>query len=393
MLNFYTRFEGILGVSYGAVLYVYCLLAAEGKRSDFFLLSVVWVLLAFISVYVMFAVWGMVRGEKLASLLETEGQAHMCFSLAAGDLRFSLGRMVLAVYRRRKQKKLLVEDWMMALIFLAFFFLILFMFRLEKGGLDQRERYYLSLWILAGIFFVILLLGGFYQLLGKYRLEKMAEEYEKENQRLREEQIHNLYQIGREANRLRHDMSAKLNVVYGQMKKRAYKEAEENLKRLGAEWSDYLEIPDDTGNEGLNAALMRAIHECRKRGIRFHYAVLGKVNGIDSLDMGNLVHNLLQNGIEACSIEAKDRELELVVRRDGDGIEIEIDNTIQNSILDTNPLLKTSKKDKEKHGFGMETIRETVERYHGMYGFWEEGNRLIQRITLKQNRDGERIRS
>ena len=41
----------------------------------------------------------------------------------------------------------------------------------------------------------------------------------------------------------------------------------------------------------------------------------------------------------------------------------------------------------------METIRETVERYHGMYGFWEEGNRLIQRITLKQNRDGERIRS
>ena len=202
-----------MGVSYGAVLYVYCLLAAEGKRSDFFLLSVVWVLLAFISVYVMFAVWGMVRGEKLASLLETEGQAHMCFSLAAGVLRFSLGRMVLAVYRRRKQKKLLVEDWMMALIFLAFFFLILFMFRLEKGGLDQRERYYLSLWILAGIFFVILLLGGFYQLLGKYRLEKMAEEYEKENQRLREEQIHNLYQIGREANRLRHDMSAKLNVV------------------------------------------------------------------------------------------------------------------------------------------------------------------------------------
>ena len=91
MLNFYTRFEGILGVSYGAVLYVYCLLAAEGKRSDFFLLSVVWVLLAFTSVYVMFAVWGMVRGEKLASLLETEGQAHMCFPLLLASCVFHLG--------------------------------------------------------------------------------------------------------------------------------------------------------------------------------------------------------------------------------------------------------------------------------------------------------------
>lgn len=116
VLNLHNRFEGVLGVSYGAVLYVYCLLAAEGKRSDFFLLSIAWVLLAFISAYVMFAVWGMVRGEKLAMLLDTEEQAHMYFSLAAGVLRFSLGRMVLAVYRRRKQKKLLVEDWMMALI-------------------------------------------------------------------------------------------------------------------------------------------------------------------------------------------------------------------------------------------------------------------------------------
>ena len=58
-LNHYTSFEGALGIGYGVVLYVYCLLAAEGRKSDFFLLSVVWVLLAFISAYVMFAVWGL----------------------------------------------------------------------------------------------------------------------------------------------------------------------------------------------------------------------------------------------------------------------------------------------------------------------------------------------
>lgn len=288
LLNHYTDFEGLLGICYGTVLYGYCLLATEGKKTDFFLLSTIWVLIAFISAYVMFAAWGIITGEELGKLLETDNKTHLYFSLAAGALRFSLGRMALAIYRRKQQSKLLVEDWIMALIFLVFFLLILFVFRLEEGGMAQRERYYLSLWILGGFFFVILLLGGVYQFLGKYRLDRMAEEYREENQRLQAEQIHDLYQIGREANRMRHDMGAKINVVYGQMKKGAYKEAEESLKRLGAEWGDYHEIPPDTGN----------------------------VSGVDSLDMGNLVHNLLQNGIEACCREGKERELEIVVRRE-----------------------------------------------------------------------------
>ena len=361
-LNHYTSFEGALGIGYGVVLYVYCLLAAEGRKSDFFLLSVVWVLLAFISAYVMFAVWGMFSGESLEELLKTESQAHMYFSLSAGALRFSMGRIVLAVYQRRKQKKILAEDWLMAVTFLIFFFLILFMFRLERGGLGQKERYHLSLWILFGIFLAIILLGGFYQLIGKYRIEKIEDEYQKENQKLQEEQIHNLFQLGREANRLRHDMSAKVNVVYGLLRKQAYKEAEESLKRIADEWEDYLEIPEETGNEGLNAALIRAIHECREKDIRFHYAVLGN---------------------EACDQVKGERELEIVIGRDGCMVEIDIDNTIQDSVMELNPSFKTSKTEKEKHGFGMETIQRIVDDYQGSYFVWEEGKRLLQRITLK----------
>lgn len=109
-------------------------------------------LIAFISAYVMFATWGIITGEELGKLLETDNKTHLYFSLAAGALRFSLGRMALAIYRRKQQSKLLAEDWIMALIFLVFFLLILFVFRLEEGGMDQRERYYLSLWILGGFF-------------------------------------------------------------------------------------------------------------------------------------------------------------------------------------------------------------------------------------------------
>ena len=91
----------VMGLFYMCIVF----LAAEGRKSGFLLLSVVWVLLAFISAYVMFAVWGMFSGGSLEELLKTESQAHMYFSLSAGALRFSMGRIVLAVYQRRKQKR------------------------------------------------------------------------------------------------------------------------------------------------------------------------------------------------------------------------------------------------------------------------------------------------
>lgn len=56
-------------------------------------------MIAFISAYVMFAAWGIVTGEEMGKLLETDNQAHMYFALAAGALRFSLGRMALTIYQ------------------------------------------------------------------------------------------------------------------------------------------------------------------------------------------------------------------------------------------------------------------------------------------------------
>ncbi len=73
-------------------LFYMCIVFWQQKAGNrISLLSVVWVLLAFISAYVMFAVWGMFSGGSLEELLKTESQAHMYFSLSAGALRFSMG--------------------------------------------------------------------------------------------------------------------------------------------------------------------------------------------------------------------------------------------------------------------------------------------------------------
>ena len=100
--------------------------------------------------------------------------------------------------------------------------------------------------------------------------------------------------------------------------------------------------------------------------------MLGRPVEIDSLDMGNLIDNLLKNGIEACEgLEGKGR-VEIVIRKENGIVEIEMENTIKESVLKTNPEMKSTKQEKDKSGFGLESIRKIIELYRGEYLCREE---------------------
>ena len=354
------------------ILFLYSMAALEGSKTDFIIFSLIWVLIALVSAYIMFGVLGIATGEGIGNLLKKSGDLRTYSALAAGALKFSMGRMVVAVYKKKRKVTVRIEDWIMAGTFLLMFVMVLGMFRLETGILSQTERYYVSLQLLTGMFAISLLVSVFYRILDKYRKEKMEQGYLAEEQKLQAEQLHDLYQFGREANHMKHDMKIKLDTIYGLLEKEGYEEAKMCVRKLGAEWDNRFELPRDTGNEGLNAALMKAAQRCREKEIRFHYVVMGRPVEIDSMDMGNLVDNLLKNGIEACEDQAGTGQVEIVIRKENGIVEIEVENTIKESVLKTNPEMKSTKPEKDRHGFGMDSIRKIIRLYHGEYSCWEE---------------------
>ena len=355
---------------YGCLLLLYSMVALKGDGADFVMFSFLWVMIALISACIMFGILGIVTGEGIGMLLERSGDLRTCSALAAAALKFSLGRLVLAIHKKRKAAR--IEDWIMAGTFFLMFVMVLGMFQLESGMLPQTARYYLSLQLLGGMFGMAVILSVLYRMLYRYRKERLEQEYLVEGQKLQAEQLHDLYQSGREANHMKHDMKIKLETIYGLLEKEEYEEAKLCVRRLGAEWGNSLELPGDTGNEGLNAALMKATQRCREKEVRFHYAVLGRPVEIDSLDMGNLIDNLLKNGIEACEgLEGKGR-VEIVIRKENGIVEIEMENTIKESVLKTNPEMKSTKQEKDKSGFGLESIRKIIELYRGEYLCREE---------------------
>ena len=60
--NRFSRFEGVIGLLYGGILFLYSVVALEGKRTDFLIISLMWVIIALVSSYIMFTFLGIATG-------------------------------------------------------------------------------------------------------------------------------------------------------------------------------------------------------------------------------------------------------------------------------------------------------------------------------------------
>lgn len=216
-------------------------------------------------------------------------------------------------------------------------------------------------------------------------IEYLKLSYKKDLEARQQKNTEDFYRMVREMNRVRHDMSGKLDVLYCLLEEENYEKARAYMEDMHRTVFRYSELPGDTGNAGVNAALIRAARECKEKGIRFHSSILGSPKNIDSMDIGVLLYNLFRNGIEACmEVQSeKKRRLELVVLERKDETELQVVNSIGHSVFLENPGLESRKKDREYHGFGMPDIFQIVQKYHGEYGCREEEDYFVQIIVLK----------
>ncbi len=341
-LNLVIEYEGVTDLLPGFILVVYAFLALEGRTQDFLKAGLLWVVITMVSTY-------------------------CSFDMVALVVKFSMGKIVMILWRKQEDfpKR---EKWIVAGTFMVMALLAMGVFWLEAGELGPSERYWLTIGILADEMAIAVFVAELYHQLGKYHQDEKGHL--------------DMYRIGREINHWRHDMSGVLGVLYRMQKSGRYGEVEAYMEKLYIDLKNYPELLQPTGNEGLDAALMKTIPKCSEKDIHFCYVVLGKPWQIDSIELGRLIDNLLSNGMEACFRVIGEKELELRVRALKGGLEIYLENSIEESVVEHNPKLVSHKKEKERHGFGMESIYRIVKEYEGIYEYWEEEKRFCQCIYL-----------
>ncbi|HFL3791045.1 TPA: GHKL domain-containing protein [Clostridioides difficile] len=163
---------------------------------------------------------------------------------------------------------------------------------------------------------------------------------------------------------LYHDMKNHL-ICIKEMSKNNY-DTSNYIKNLEKKLDEYNNM-FDTGNIALNIILKEKKELCMKKEIRFITGIdFTQCNFINEEDVCSIFSNAIDNAIEACDkIKEGNKSISLQGRLINNFFAIKISNTKSNTIIEKNKCLITSKKNKEFHGLGIKSIKNTLEKYSG----------------------------
>lgn len=96
-----------------------------------------------------------------------------------------------------------------------------------------------------------------------------------------------------------------------------------------------------------------------------------------------LISNLLDNAIEAeRKVPVSDRLVQFELVENDNRISLIVKNYIENSILENNPHLHTTKEPSSEHGFGLRTTKKIVDSNNGFIRIYEENQFFIIHVSL-----------
>ncbi len=163
----------------------------------------------------------------------------------------------------------------------------------------------------------------------------------------------------------RHDLAKHIQTLEEFLRRQSdFGEIQDYMNNLKQRY-DSLEHQEFCRDELVNSILTIKKAQCAECGIPFDVKVENCIyNRIEEMDIVGLLHNLLDNAVEAQNriTDGGEKGVWFFMRRDGKNIWIHIRNRVQKGEKVT---FETSKARKEEHGIGTKIIENLVEKYSG----------------------------
>lgn len=199
---------------------------------------------------------------------------------------------------------------------------------------------------------------------------------------LQEISIHNLEKTYEETSKIRHDIKNHLICALELAENAEYDELKEYLHNLSGTRIHSAVHYVHMERKAIGAVINSKFALAESKGIYVKCVITDEMNNIEDIDAAILLSNLLDNAIEACEKNIDTSDLILKIWNEAGYYCIDISNSVECDILKSNPELITSKKDKNLHGLGLQTVRDIVEKYDGMISFIQKNNMFHVCISL-----------
>ena len=201
--------------------------------------------------------------------------------------------------------------------------------------------------------------------------------------KIQEEQYDYLKKKEEDIRKFRHDVSDHILILRELCEEGNYDELKDYIKEIGIQ----MHIDDNkatTGNGIVDAIVNQYLFQAGQEGVDL------KIRGgfldddkIESYDYCVIFSNLLRNAVEAAR-DGEKKRAELVIAHTEKEILIRVQNDYKGKREEENGRYITTKTDKVNHGIGLQNVRKSVEKYHGIMKTVESEGEFIVIINMKK---------
>ena len=190
--------------------------------------------------------------------------------------------------------------------------------------------------------------------------------------------IENMYDTVRA---LRHDLKNHLLCILSMAEERDVEDIEQYTRQLLQQQNTVNKLIMFSGSKVLDAIINSKSAAAERAGVRLSAIITTPLAGVSPEDITIILGNALDNAIRAAK-DSQRKVVDIHIQPQGAYSSIVIANDIAHPVLSDNPALRTTKNIRYRHGFGIQNMRQAVERNQGLIRFYEQTDRFICDILL-----------
>lgn len=137
-----------------------------------------------------------------------------------------------------------------------------------------------------------------------------------------------------------------------------------------------------TGSSIIDAILSEKQTQCIKKNIEFKVQIDTEFGDVTELDLGVIIANLIDNAVKGCE-KSETPSITVSIKRVKAYLKIDVNNSLESSVLNKNPDLNTTQPDHNNHGFGIRSVRDIAAKYDGKVMFNEDNKTFLAVVILK----------
>ena len=237
-----------------------------------------------------------------------------------------------------------------------------------------------GIWFISFILLVLILFLAYFIIENKE--EKMKLNFAETRNQLLEKNYKAINDIYMSNAKLYHDLNNHLNILYQLLDNGDGNEAKKYIKNISKPILKLSQITW-TGVDVVDVIINSKIKIMEEQGIKYEINVEFPQNtNIMPNDICTILANLLDNAIEAADKSQNPKSISLTIRKINHFLMIQVLNSCIENKNKFTQYPETTKKDKELHGWGLPSVKSTVEKYDGILKCINQGNQFIVKIIL-----------